>query len=1027
MKLSCASNRVYFGFLVALLASAIVVSPGANGATLIPTGAVWKYLDDGSDQGTAWTAVSFNDSTWASGPAQLGYGDGDEATMVGFGPDAANKYITTYFRKAFGVTNASSVTGLVVRLLRDDGGVVYLNGVEVFRSNMPSGPISFNTLAVTAAGGADETTNYYSADIPASLLVSGVNVVAVEIHQNAATSSDLSFDLALVSTASQPPVPPSIITQPQSQTVPAGSDVTFSVEATGTQPLTYQWRKNGETLTIGPDATLTLVNVQSNNAGSYSVVVTNTAGTATSSDAILSVTESGSTNNSANQPPIIGITSPTNGSRFTAPANIIVRASASDSDGVVTQVDFFSGTHRIGVDFSEPYSIVWSNVQAGTYQLRASATDNSNAVAFSSIFNITVGGTNAPVPPTIVQQPQSRTVQAGSDVTFTVQATGTQPLSYRWRRNSLNVPGGTNSSLTLFNVQTNDAGNYSVIVTNIAGSRISSNATLTVITSQPTNAQPITLVSTGAVWKYLDNGSDQGTAWQANGFDDSAWASGPAQLGYGDGDEATVVGSGPDPSSRYIATYFRRSFVLTNVAGISNLVLRLLRDDGAVVYINGIEVSRQNMPAGTITYQTLATVTVGGSEETTTFIQSDVPPGVLVSGLNTVAVEIHQVNPTSSDISFDLELVANAGPPPPPPPTPPTIVSQPQSQTVNAGSDVTFNVGATGSPPLSYRWRKNGVIIPGATSSNLTLLNVQSTNAGLYSVIVSNSAGSVLSQSAQLTVVQPNRPPVADLQSVSLSEDSPLAITLTGSDPDGDTLTFTVLTSPSHGSLSGTAPDLVYSPEPNYNGPDSFTFNVSDGALESESATVSITVTPVNDPPVPNASAGPSVEFLATNRTFVIIASDDASAAVVLDGSLSFDIDNDPLQFFWVQRGSSDPFATGVVATNVFAVGSYTIDLLVFDGSITVTDTITVEVITPCEAIGGIIEVIENSSLSAKNKRPLVMCLALACNAFEHGQPDRGVNYLINFQSKVRSQVTPIDPALADRLVEDAQEIIDAF
>jgi len=80
-----------------------------------------------------------------------------------------------------------------------------------------------------------------------------------------------------------------------------------------------------------------------------------------------------------------------------------------------------------------------------------------------------------------------------------------------------------------------------------------------------------TLVSTGSVWKYLDNGSDQGTAWQGPLFDDSSWASGPAQLGYGDGDEATVVNGGP-ATNRFITTYFRHAFtpppllVLTNLA-----------------------------------------------------------------------------------------------------------------------------------------------------------------------------------------------------------------------------------------------------------------------------------------------------------------------------------------------------------------------------------------------------------------------------------------------------------------------------
>ncbi len=71
--------------------------------TLVPLQSVWKYLDNGTNQGTAWQATGFNDSTWAQGPAELGYGDGGEATVVGYGPNSGAKYITTYFRKSFAV------------------------------------------------------------------------------------------------------------------------------------------------------------------------------------------------------------------------------------------------------------------------------------------------------------------------------------------------------------------------------------------------------------------------------------------------------------------------------------------------------------------------------------------------------------------------------------------------------------------------------------------------------------------------------------------------------------------------------------------------------------------------------------------------------------------------------------------------------------------------------------------------------------------------------------------------------------
>jgi len=120
--------------------------------TLVATGSVWKYLDDGSDQGTAWYEIGFDDSGWASGPAELGYGDGDEATVVSYGPNPGNKYVTTYFRHSFSVLDASVYKSMTLNVKRDDGVVVYLNGNEVFRDNMPGGMITYTTPAASAVG-----------------------------------------------------------------------------------------------------------------------------------------------------------------------------------------------------------------------------------------------------------------------------------------------------------------------------------------------------------------------------------------------------------------------------------------------------------------------------------------------------------------------------------------------------------------------------------------------------------------------------------------------------------------------------------------------------------------------------------------------------------------------------------------------------------------------------------------------------------------------------------------------------------
>jgi hypothetical protein len=167
-----------------------------NSQTLIAQGSVWKYLDDGSNQGVAWRELNFNDSSWKSGAAELGFGDGDEKTVINRYNANNQQIITYYFRRYFVINDPSEYSALEVRLRRDDGGIVYINGVEVFRSNMPSGTnITYTTTASGAAS--DDGYTWFSTVAPATMLVGGTNVCAVEIHQANSTSSDVSFDLQL--------------------------------------------------------------------------------------------------------------------------------------------------------------------------------------------------------------------------------------------------------------------------------------------------------------------------------------------------------------------------------------------------------------------------------------------------------------------------------------------------------------------------------------------------------------------------------------------------------------------------------------------------------------------------------------------------------------------------------------------------------------------------------------------------------------------------------------------------------------
>ncbi|HZN57722.1 MAG TPA: AAA family ATPase, partial [Planctomycetota bacterium] len=168
---------------------------GAENQILLPRGSEWAYLDDGTDPGPSWVDPNFDDTVWPSGPARLGYGNDGERTVVGFGPNARDKHITTYFRTTFNVADPGRFAQLKLSVARDDGVVVYLNGQEVARDNMPAGPIGPQTTASATVNDQDER-RLIPFDITAALRP-GNNVIAAEIHQQGATSSDLGFDLEL--------------------------------------------------------------------------------------------------------------------------------------------------------------------------------------------------------------------------------------------------------------------------------------------------------------------------------------------------------------------------------------------------------------------------------------------------------------------------------------------------------------------------------------------------------------------------------------------------------------------------------------------------------------------------------------------------------------------------------------------------------------------------------------------------------------------------------------------------------------
>jgi hypothetical protein len=160
----------------------------------IKPGEVWRYQDLGTDEGTAWRQISFNDTNWSVGAAQLGYGQGDEQTLISYGIDDFAKNTTTYFRKTFSKAPSVTVTNLALRVCFNDGVAVYLNGTEVLRRGLQDGA-TFDRLAYAST--ADQQNYWTSIPVSPALLRTGTNVVAVEVHRFDPLGPDLSFDLQL--------------------------------------------------------------------------------------------------------------------------------------------------------------------------------------------------------------------------------------------------------------------------------------------------------------------------------------------------------------------------------------------------------------------------------------------------------------------------------------------------------------------------------------------------------------------------------------------------------------------------------------------------------------------------------------------------------------------------------------------------------------------------------------------------------------------------------------------------------------
>lgn len=470
--------------------------------------------------------------------------------------------------------------------------------------------------------------------------------------------------------------PPSITTQPLSQTNALGGNVTFTVVAAGSPSLVYQWRHYGTNLSGANIASLSLTNIQPGNAGDYTVVVTNAFGSIT-----------------------------------------------------------------------------------------------------STVAKLTVNAT-----PVINSQPQSLSVNPGANASFIVTAAGGAPLYYQWRFAGADIPGANASTYTRSNTQPANAGNYSVVVTNYAGSVTSAVAVLTVNTGQ---ADII------AQWNFNSVPADGSTT---TGSTAPSTGTGTATLIGG----TTATFAGGDSIADPAATDNTGWNTATYPSQGTGNKTRGAQFNVSTVGNQNISITWSIRLSGTASKYSRLQYTTNGTD----FLDFPTPislsadsvferktndlsalPGVndnasfafrIVSEFESTAINNANANYVTAGtgnygsggtMRYDMMTVYGS---PLVTGTAPIITNQPSSQAASQGDNITFTVGADGTLPLSYQWQFNLANISGATSASYTRSNVQPAHVGSYSVIVSNSAGFSTSSDAMLSLIVP--PPTLNMSAAGVMQ-----------------------------------------------------------------------------------------------------------------------------------------------------------------------------------------------------------------------------------------------------------------
>ncbi len=511
---------------------------------------------------------------------------------------------------------------------------------------------------------------------------------------------------------------PVVTLPPAHATVGVGLPVSFSVSATGSAPLAYQWRKDGVPITGATVSTFTIPRAEAASAGDYDVVVSNAAGSVVSASALLSVV----------LPPVVTLPPAPVKAGVGHPVSFSVSASGSAPLSYQWRKD---GAPIVGATASILSIASAEETRAGDYDV---VVTNAAGSVWSSKARLSVV-----LMPVITRHPAAVTVRVGSPASFSVSATSTEPLFYTWFKDGEGIAGATSATLEIPSVQTADVGNYSVTVNHFAGGVGSFEAALRisepiVIGSQPSSQT----VSVGEEIRLSVAASGQGQLKYQ-------WRKGSVILS-GATSAELIIGSATeeDAGSYSVVVSSENESVTSRIASV--YITKPVND----IKITTQPVSKTLLVGDAFSLSVKATGTGNLSYR---WRKNGVPITGATSALFVLASAVLEdegaydvvvSSATGSATSQPANVVVNL---------PARILRHPASLTVNEGQLVYLSVNAEGTGEMKYQWRKGGVPIQGATSETLEIEASTVGDAGSYSVVVTDSAGSSATSLAAMVSV----------------------------------------------------------------------------------------------------------------------------------------------------------------------------------------------------------------------------------------------------------------------------------